>query len=109
MTWSPQRRTGASRLYQLRTDGTGSTPWIILDPAVKWWQVLGSPSNAAYMVQVRPSSTTTPCAVQVMVLNQYRSDLFVGCPDLQVRITNAAANALYLLAVQGDDLRDGDA
>jgi hypothetical protein len=35
---------------------------------------------------------------------QGRSDVFVGCPDLQVRIANGAPNAIYIVACQGDDL-----
>ena len=110
MGWSTHtRRTSASRLIQLNTDATGFSAWIQLDEAVKWWQVLGSPSNAAYMIQARPSTGTVAVAVQVMAQNQYRSDLFTGCPDLQIRIANGPANTFYLLAAQGDDLRESDA
>lgn len=109
MGWATHnRRTYASRLIMLQTDGTGFSPWTQLDEAVKWWQVLGSPSNAAYMVQARPMNGTVAVAVQVMAANQYRSDLFAGCPDLQVRIANGPANTFYLLSVQGEDLPASD-
>ena len=105
MSWSPQRRTANSRLIQLRTDASGNSPWIILGEGVQWWQVLGSPSNAAYQIQVRPQSANTiAVAVQVVGLNVYRSDVFVGSPDLQVRVTIATPNTVYLLAVQGGDM-----
>lgn len=103
------RRTAASRLMEVRTDGTGFSAWMQLDEAVKWWQILGSPSNAAYMIQIRNQTGAVPAAVQVMAANQYRSDLFVGAPDIQIRIANGPANTFYFLATQGEDLPASDA
>lgn len=104
MGWSnARRRTDGTRLIQLRTDGTGSSPWTRLDDSVMWWQVLGSPGAAAYMVQMRPAQTTLAVPVQVLAANQYRTDVFVGCPELEVRVTNATANTVYMLACNAGD------
>jgi hypothetical protein len=101
-------RSDASRIVQLRTDGTGISPWAILDDRVQWWQVIGVSNNATYNIQIRPAQTGITCTTQVVALNACRSDLFVGCPDLQVRIQGGQPNTLYLLAVQGANLSSGD-
>lgn len=101
-------RSNASRLVQLRTDATGNSPWCILDDRVRWWQVLGtlSGSGNSYTIQLRIAQTTQVYVAQIVALNAFRSDLFAGCPDLQVRIAGAVQNQTYLLACQGDDLED---
>ena len=98
------RRTDASRQVQVRTDGTGISPWVILDRDVKWWQIIGVSNNATYNIQVRAPQTGVACTTQIVGLNACRSDLFTGCPDLQVRIQGGTANSLYIMATQGDDL-----
>lgn len=98
------RRTEASRQVQVRTDGTGISPWVVFDRDVKWWQVIGVSNNATYNIQVRAPQTGVACTTQIVALNACRSDLFAGCPDLQVRIAGGAPNALYIMACQGDDL-----
>lgn len=101
------RRTEASRQIQLRTDGTGISPWCILDRDCKWWQIIGVSNNATYNIQVRAPQTGVACTTQIVALNACRSDLFLGCPDLQVRISGGQPNTLYILASQGDDLPAG--
>lgn len=98
-------RSQATRLVQLRTDQTGNSPWCILADTVKWWQVLGtlSGSGTSYTIQFRIAQTTQVYVAQIVALNAFRSDLFVGCPELQVRIAGAVQNQTYVLACQGDD------
>ncbi len=97
-------RTDATRLIEIRCDGTGTSGWIILDDRVRWWQVLGCVTNAGYRIHVRASATATFAIAQIIAVNIGRSDIFVGCPDLQIQISNAPANGVYLLACQGDDV-----
>lgn len=97
-------RSDATRLLQIRTDATGASGWVILDDRVKWWQVLGSSVNANYQVHTRTAQTLTFVITQIVAVNTGRSDIFVGCPELQIRISNGSPNATYLVACQGDDL-----
>ena len=97
-------RTPASRQVQIRTDGTGQSPWAIFDRDVKWWQVIGVSNTSTYTIQVRAPQTAIACTTQIVGAVQARSDVFVGCPELQVRITAGAPNAIYIFACQGDDL-----
>jgi hypothetical protein len=97
-------RSDATRLLQIRTDATGASGWVILDDRVKWWQVLGSSVNATYQVHARTAQTLTFVITQIVAVNTGRSDVFVGCPELQIRISNGSPNATYLVACQGDDL-----
>jgi len=99
-------RTSATRLVQLRTDQTGNSPWVLLDDRVKWWQILGTLAGGgtSYTIQFRIAQTTQQYVAQIVALNAFRSDLFVGCPELQVRISGAVQNQTYVLACQGDDI-----
>lgn len=92
---APDKR---SRLLFLTTDGTANSPWMKIPDEAMWWQIIGTPvgGGAQYNIQVRYNGTTYN--TQTVALNAYRSDLFVGCPDLWVRI-NGAQNNTYLLAI----------
>ena len=100
----PTVRTDATRLLQIRTDGTGASGWVILDDRVQWWQCLGSSVNANYQIHTRTAQTLTFAITQLVAVNTGRSDIFVGCPDLQIRISNGSPNATYLFALQGCDI-----
>jgi hypothetical protein len=97
-------RSDATRLLQIRTDATGASGWIILDDRVKWFQVLGGSVNAGYQLHTRTAQTLTFVITQLIPVNTGRSDVYVGCPELQIRISNGSPNATYLVACQGDDL-----
>lgn len=97
-------RTPASRQVQIRTDSTGVSPWAIFDPHVRWWMVLGVSNTSSYRIEIRAPQTGVACTVHTVGAAQARSDVFVGCPDLQVRIAAGAPNAIYIVACQGDDL-----
>lgn len=97
-------RTPASRQVQIRTDSTGVSPWAIFDRDVRWWMILGVSNTSTYRVEIRAPATGVACTVQTVGVTVGRSDVFVGCPDLQVRIANGAPNALYIVACQGDDI-----
>lgn len=76
---------------------------MILDDHVQWWQCLGSSVNANYQIHTRTAQTLTFVITQIVAVNVGRSDIFVGCPELQVRISNGSPNATYLFALQGCD------
>jgi len=98
------RRTPASRQLQLRTDTSGVSAWTIFDEGVRWWQVIAVSNTSTYRVEVRAPQTGIACTVQTVGAAQGRSEQFVGCPDLQVRIANGAPNSIYIVACQGDDI-----
>jgi hypothetical protein len=97
-------RTPASRQVQIRTDSAGVSPWAIFDRDVRWWMVLGCSNTASYRVEIRAPQTGIACTVHTVGAAQARSDVFIGCPDLQVRIAAGAPNAIYIVACQGDDI-----
>jgi hypothetical protein len=96
-------RSNATRYVEVRTDGTGASPYLQLDDRVRWWQCLGGTVNAGYQIHTRTSQTLGFAITQIVAVNVGRSDVFVGCPSLQVRISNGPVNAVYIFALQGDD------
>jgi len=96
-------RSQATRFVEIRTDGTGASPYFQLDDRVRWWQCLGSTVNAGYQIHTRTSQSLAFAITQIVAVNVGRSDVFVGCPSLQVRISNGPVNATYIFALQGSD------
>jgi hypothetical protein len=96
-------RSQATRFVEIRTDSTGASPYFQLDDRVRWWQCLGSTVNAGYQIHTRTSQSLAFAITQIVAVNVGRSDVFVGCPSLQVRISNGPVNATYIFALQGDD------
>ena len=96
-------RSNATRYVEIRTDGTGASPYFQLDDRVRWWQCLGSTVNAGYQIHTRTSQTLGFAITQIVAVNVGRSEVFVGCPSLQVRISNGPTNAVYIFALQGSD------
>jgi len=60
--------------------------------------------NAGYQIHARTAQTLSFVITQILPVNQGRSDVFVGCPELQIRISNGSPNATYLFALQGCDI-----